>query len=193
MKSNLPRTKRIAYLSILVALAITLRLLKTALFGPVQFINFPGVFTVLGGILFGPMAGFVIGFGSFLFSDIIIGLPGLWTATTSLSMGVIGIISGLIWMRRDKEKISKAALGVSTYILILFYDIFTSVILLVVMMRLDWISALTIGILGLFLPVPASGGFMIGVGPITEFTTTMFVVLIFMVLIKNHNIIWPKK
>lgn len=193
MKSGLPRTKRIAYLSILVALAITLRLLKTALFGPVQFINFPGVFTVLGGMLFGPLAGFVIGFGSFLFSDIMIGLPGLWTVTTSLSMGVIGIISGLIWMRKDKEKISKAALGVSTYVLILFYDIFTSVILLVVMMRLDWISALTIGILGLFLPVPASGGLMIGVGPITEFTTTMFVVLIFMALIKNRSIIGIKQ
>lgn len=192
MKRDLPRTKRIAYLSIFVALAITLRLLKTALFGPIQFINFPGVFTVLGGIMFGPLAGFIIGFGSFLFSDIMIGLPGLWTATTSVSMGAIGIISGLIWIRKERGAISKAALGVGTYILVLFYDILTSVVLLV-FMGLNWVEAVTIGILGLFIPVPASGGIMVGVGPITEFTTAMFVVLIYVALIKNQSLVWMKQ
>ena len=97
MKSGLPRTKKITYTAILIALAVSLRLVKVALFGPVQFVNFPGIFTIVGGILFGPSVGIAVGFASYLFSDIMIGLPGPWTVVNAALMASLGLISGLIW------------------------------------------------------------------------------------------------
>jgi energy-coupling factor transport system substrate-specific component len=188
MKSGLPRTKKITYTAILIALAVSLRLVKVALFGPVQFVNFPGIFTIVGGILFGPSVGIAVGFASYLFSDIMIGLPGPWTVVNAVLMASFGLISGLIWGRNGYRKVTKIGLGIGTFVMMLAFDIISSGILLVMVLGGNWLYAFTIGLIGLFVPSPVSGGFMIGVGPITEVTTTILVVTIVNILIRNRGV-----
>lgn len=183
---RLSRTQKITYTSLLIALAASLRLVKYALFGPVQFINFPGIFTILGGILFGPVTGGAVGVASYLISDIIIGFPGPWTAVNSLMMGVVGFGAGLLWNRKDKNKISKTGMLIGCYIIMFAFDVVTSWILLV-MIGWDAIYALVIGLLGLFIPTPASGGWMVAVGPITEFTTASVIAMLVQVLARNRT------
>jgi energy-coupling factor transport system substrate-specific component len=188
MKSGLPRTKKITYTAILIALAVSLRLVKVALFGPVQFVNFPGIFTIVGGILFGPSVGIAVGFASYLFSDIMIGLPGPWTVVNAVLMASFGLISGLIWGRNGYRKVTKIGLGIGTFVMMFAFDIISSGILLVMVLGGNWLNAFAIGLIGLFLPSPVSGGFMIGVGPITEVTTTILVVTIVNILIRNRGV-----
>ena len=181
MKVELPRTKRITYTAILIALAVTLRLIKYALFGPIQFVNFPGIFTLMSGVLFGPVTGVTVGFASYLFSDIILG-AGPWTAVNAFFMAILGLVSGLIWSRKDKTKISKAGLGVGAYVLMFAFDVTTSWLLLITI-GVEWFTALMFGLIGLFLP--ASGGFQIGVGPITEATTAVLTVTLVFALSRS--------
>jgi len=182
MKSGLPRTKKITYTAILIALAVSLRLIKYALFGPMQFVNFPGIFTLISGVLFGPVTGITVGFASYVFSDILIGLPGPWTVVNSFFMAVLGLASGLIWSRKDKTKISKAGLGIGAFVLMFAFDI-TSSWLLLITMGVEWFTALVIGLIGLFLP--ASGGFLIAVGPLTEGTTAVLTVMLVHALVRG--------
>jgi energy-coupling factor transport system substrate-specific component len=188
MKGGLPRTKKITYTAIIIALAVSLRLVKVALFGPVQFVNFPGIFTIVGGTLFGPSVGIAVGFASYLFSDIMIGLPGPWTVVNAVLMASLGLISGLIWGRNGYGKVTKIGLGIGTFVMMLAFDIISSGILLVMVLGGNWLYAFTIGLIGLFVPSPVSGGFMIGVGPITEVTTTILVVTIVNILIRNRGV-----
>jgi len=188
MKVGLSRTKKITYTAIVIALAVSLRLVKVALFGPVQFVNFPGIFTIVGGILFGPSVGIAVGFASYLFSDIMIGLPGPWTVVNAVLMASLGLISGLIWGRNGYGKVTKIGLGIGTFVMMLAFDIISSGILLVMVLGGNWLYAFTIGLIGLFVPSPVSGGFMIGVGPITEVTTTILVVTIVNILIRNRGV-----
>ncbi|MGQ9759576.1 MAG: ECF transporter S component [Candidatus Methanomethylicaceae archaeon] len=181
MRSGLPRVKKITYTAIVISLAVTLRLIKYQLFGPIQFINFPAVFTIVGGALFGPSSGLVVGIASYLLSDIII-LPGPWTLVNSTLMGGVGALSGLLWGMNSQRTISKLGLGVGTYLMLLAFDI-TNSWALFALIGFDWVSALWIGIIGLFLP--AAGGFMYAVGPITEATTAILVVTIVTILKRN--------
>jgi len=187
MKNGLPRTKRITYTAIVIALAVSLRLVKYALFGPVQFVNFPGIFTIVGGVLFGPSVGIAVGFASYVFSDIMIGLPGPWTVVNAVLMASLGLISGLIWGRNGYGKVTKIGLGIGTFVMMLAFDIVSSGILLVMVLGGNWLYAFTIGLIGLFVPSPVSGGFMFAVGPITEATTTILVVTIVSILIKSKT------
>ncbi len=183
---KISRTQKITYTSLLIALAASLRLVKYALFGPVQFINFPGIFTILGGIFFGPVTGGAVGVASYIISDMIIGFPGPWTAVNCLMMGAVGFGSGLIWNRKEKSKISRTGLLVGCYIIMFAFDVMTSWILLV-MIGWDFVYALVIGLLGLFVPTPASGGWMVAVGPITEFTTAFVIAMLVQVLARNRT------
>lgn len=182
MREEIPRVKRITYTAIVIALAVTLRLIKHSILGLIQFINFPAVFTIVGGSLLGPSSGLVTGIASYIISDIMIGLPGPWTFVNALLMGGVGLLTGLIWGRNNAKKISKLGLAVGTYITLLAFDISNSWALLM-LMGFDWFSALIIGIVGLFLP--AAGGYLYAVGPITEATTTVLVVTIVSLLKKN--------
>ncbi|MEJ5292784.1 MAG: ECF transporter S component [Candidatus Methanosuratincola sp.] len=183
---KLSRTQKITYTSLLIALAASLRLVKYALFGPVQFINFPGIFTVLGGIFFGPVTGGTVGIASYVISDIIIGSPGPWTVVNSLMMGAVGFGFGLLFNGRDKSKISKTGLLIGCYMIMFAFDVVTSWVLLV-LIGWDVSYALLIGLLGLFIPTPASGGWMVAVGPITEFTTASVVAMLVQLLAKNRS------
>ncbi|MEM4720740.1 MAG: ECF transporter S component [Candidatus Methanomethylicaceae archaeon] len=182
MEERLPRVKTVTYTAMVIALAVSLRLIKYSLFGSIQFVNFPAVFTIIGGALLGPSSGAVIGFSSYVLSDIMIGLPGPWTAVNSILMAGFGFLSGLIWGRSGVKQIGKLGLAVGAYIMLLAFDITNSWALLVIM-GFDWLSALIIGIVGLFLP--AAGGYLYGVGPITEATTVILIVTIVSMLKKN--------
>ncbi len=182
MKAVLPRTKMISYTAIMIALAISLRILKHALVGPFQFVNFPGVFTILAGVTFGPVTGMVVGFASYLLSDMMIGLPGLWTAVNAPLMAVVGAVSGLIWGWRNKLHISKIGLGISTYVMMFAFDVLASWILWA-LIGYDWVTALVVSMIGLF--IPAGGGFLFAVGPITEAVTAILVVTLVFALARG--------
>jgi len=155
-----------------VAMSSAFRLIKHIALGSVQFVNFPAVFTILGGLLLGPAAGFLIGFLSFLVSDIFIGFAGVWTIATSLSMGLIGTLTPFACRIRNND--SLARLAVSAYLLLLLYDVLSSVLLLVPTTSLQ--VAFSMSIIGLFLP---SSVVFYPVGLVTEAVTTSLIVLIY--------------
>ena len=181
MKSGLNRTRKITYAAILIALAASLRLTKHLLFGPLQFINFPGIFAIVGGIVFGPVTGMTVGFTTYLLSDFLLG-AGPWTVVNALLMGFFGALSGILW-RRTNGSFSKIAMGIGVYVIMFAFDILSSWILNMVF---GWSPtvALIYGLMGLFMPNPA-GGFMIGVGPITEATTAIVVVSIVGLMVRG--------
>jgi uncharacterized membrane protein len=178
------RTKKITYTAMIIALAVTLRILKAYLFGPVQFVNFPGVFTIVAGVLFGPVVGMTVGFSSFTLSDIMIGLPGPWTVINSVIMSGLGFASGLIWGRNGYGKITKTGLAVGSFLLMFVYDILSSTLFYFLTSQ-NVVTTFFLGLQGLFLPSPSSGGWMILPGPTTEFTTTLLIVTIIGVLVKS--------
>ncbi|MBC7112875.1 MAG: ECF transporter S component [Candidatus Methanomethyliales bacterium] len=182
MIERLPRVKKVTYTAMVIALAVSLRIIKYSLFGSVQFVNFPAVFTIIGGALLGPSSGLAAGLTTYILSDIMIGLPGPWTIVNSVLMGGVGFLSGLIWGRNSVKQVGKLGLAVGSYIMLLAFDITNSWALLVIM-GFDWFSALIVGIVGLFLP--AAGGYLYGVGPITELTTVLLIVTIVSMLKKN--------
>jgi energy-coupling factor transport system substrate-specific component len=177
----LPTSRRIAYIGMLTSLAIILRIIKHMIIGPIQFINFPAAFTIIGSCLLGPITGFIIGFSSYFISDIMIGLPGLWTFVNGFLMGFFGIINGLIWGRN--KNYNKIGIAISSYIILFSFDILSSWILYI-LIGFDWIYALIISIIGLFLPV--AGGFLYAVGPITEFITVLLIISIIHIIRKNN-------
>jgi energy-coupling factor transport system substrate-specific component len=188
-KIGLSRTKKITFTAMLIALAVSLRIIKYSMFGPLQFVNFPAIFTIVGGVVFGPIVGLTVGLSSYLLSDMVLG-AGPWTVVNAVFIGGVGIITGLIWGRRPFHKIKKIELGIGVYLLMLGFDIFNSWALNIIW-GYPWLWSLIYGILGLFMP--AGGGYMIGVGPITEATTTVLTVSIVFVLARsrinlNHKI-----
>ncbi len=183
MRSDLGRTRKITYTAIMIALAVSLRIMKHMLFSGFQFISFPAVFTIASGILFGPTMGLSVGIASYLLSDILLGLPGYWTFVNALLMGAFGVLGGLVF-RRVNINFSKIAMGIAVYIMVFAFDILSSGLLYMI---IGWppTVAFTWGIIGLFLPVPIAGGFVFAVGPITETTTTVVVVAIVAILLKS--------
>lgn len=165
-----PETKEITLIANLTATAVALRIIKHTIIGPFQFINFPCAFSVIAGIMLGPINGLITGMLTFIVSDIFLGL-GPWTFITSTLSGIIGLISGLIW---KTKKISKIEVLILSYLLFLIYDITSSFLLYLPFMPPT--EAFTIGIIGLFLPI--MGGYLYAVGPITEFSTAMITSII---------------
>lgn len=183
MRNDLGRTRKITYTAIMIALAVSLRIMKHMLFSGFQFISFPAVFTITSGILFGPTMGVTVGIASYLLSDILIGMPGYWTFVNALLMGFIGGVSGLIF-RRINLDFSKIAMGIVVYILLFVFDVLSSGLLYMIV-GFPALQAFVIGFLGLFLPVPIAGGFVFGIGPITETTSAIVVVAIVAILLRS--------
>ncbi len=161
-----------AMTAVFIALASTLRLFKNAIFGPAQFVNFPAIFTVMGGLMFGYVAGAFIGVMSFVVSDILLGYAGVWTVFTSLSMGFVGILSS--FLGRINVDSSALGLAVCSYLLILIYDILSSVALLIPLVPIQ--TAFLWSIIGLFLPSSVA---LYPVGLVTEIVTVVLIVLIY--------------
>lgn len=161
-----------AITAVFIALASTLRLFKHVIFGPTQFVNFPAIFTVMGGLMFGYAAGAFIGVMSFVVSDVLLGYAGVWTVFTSLSMGLVGILSS--FLGRINADSSALSLGVCSYLLILTYDVLSSVVLLIPLVPIQ--TAFLWSIIGLFLP---SSVVLYPVGLVTEIVTVVLIVLIY--------------
>ncbi len=162
--------RKIALIANMAASAVALRLIKHIIAGPIQFINIPCMFAIISGTIFGPMYGLLVGFLSFIVSDIFLGL-GLWSFITSSLCGFIGFLSGIIWKGKCT---SKAEVLIISYLLLLMYDILSSTILYLLFM--PPLEAFIISIIGLFLPV--MGGYLYAVGPITEFSSAFLTSII---------------
>jgi len=164
------RIKQQVVTAFFIALASALRLLKHVVAGPVQFVNFPGVFTIIGGLLFGYLAGALIGVMSFVVSDLLLGYAGVWTVFTSLAMGLVGIFSS--FLNRIDADSSRLSLGVCSYLLILTYDILSSMALLILLVPFQ--TAIIWAVVGLFLPSSIA---LYPIGLVTEIVTVALIVL----------------
>ena len=117
---------------------------------------------MVAGKLAGASAGALTGFLAFLLSDLIIGL-GPWTPVNGMLAGLIGATWSLL-KSNDNFPTLFAAAFLSTFA----YDILSSFMLYLLFIRSPWL-ALTYSVVGLFVPV--MGGYLVGVGPITETIT----------------------
>ena len=158
------KSLRISLIAVLTGLGVAFRVSKNAI-TQIQFINIPLAFTMVGGYLGGPLVGGTVGLFTFIISDFVI-LPGPWTVVDSLLASVIGVLWGSI--RRFVS--GRLQIFIAAFFSELLYDIVSSVILYIVI-GMDVMKALAIGIVGLFLPV--CGGFIFGIGPMTEISTAL--------------------
>ncbi|MHA1754477.1 MAG: ECF transporter S component [Candidatus Odinarchaeia archaeon] len=162
-------TLRMVLTAIFTSLSVALRVFKHLIIGPVQVINLPAVICFITALEIGAIPGFTVGFLSFLISDLLLGF-GIWTFVTASFMGLIGGILGLF-----KEKFKgKLLLFMVLFIFLFLNDVGTSVLLYIII-GFQPLDALVVGLIGLFLP--AGGGYMFAVGPITEISTSILVVL----------------
>ncbi|RLE76030.1 MAG: hypothetical protein DRJ44_04785 [Thermoprotei archaeon] len=153
--------------ALLVGLSVLFRYAKNV-FTTVQFVNFPLVFCIFSGLFFGSRVGFAVGFLSYVISDFLI-LPGVWTFVNSLLAGLIGLLWGILGKRFIRYRIEFFVL---VFLSVFLFDIASSVILYLIF-GFSLLDAFVWGVVGLFLPV--FGGKLIGVGPITEASTSFIV------------------
>lgn len=158
----LPRSLKISHISMMAASAITLRVLKNWGLGPIQFINIPLAFGFIASYFYGSFAGALVAAISHSISDLMI-FPGPWTIINSLLMAIIAMGGSLI---RGGELFELIYL----YLLVFTYDILSSIIGWIIL-GMNLINALLLSIIGLF--IPAGGGWLIMVGPITEIITSI--------------------
>lgn len=171
------RSLKIAIVSILAATAITIRVAKNWIVGSFQFINVALVFGFIGSIILDPLSGGLVAFLSQLISDLLI-WPGPWTPVTSITAFIAAALGALAKHTKYQE-----FQIIILYLCTFFYDIITS-FLTYFILGLSLTNSLILGIIGLFLPV--QGGWMFGIGPITEFTTSLLTVLLVKVLKRNN-------
>ncbi|MEM2906907.1 MAG: ECF transporter S component [Candidatus Odinarchaeota archaeon] len=164
------KTLELTITALLSALAISLRLFKHLILGPIQVINIPAAISIVTALILGGIAGASVGLISIIGSDLILGF-GLWTIVTSLFLVAISILISTL-----RNKLADRTQLFSILIVILFInDVFTSTILYMIL-GFEFNTALITSIIGLFLP--AGGGYMIAPGPITEISTSLLVVTI---------------
>lgn len=161
--------RSVALISVFTALGLALRVAKN-LATSVQFVNFPLLFGFLAASFAGPFAGFLTTSLIYLLSDLLI-LPGVWTLTNMLLGGLVAAAFGAA---------SQALKGFEyrfalAFLLCFLFDISSSMVLYV-LFGIPPLQALVVGLVGLFLPV--MGGYLIGVGPLTEFTTAFLSVVL---------------
>lgn len=84
--------------------------------------------TILAALKYGPKYGFITGFFTMLISDFYLGLPGPWTLYTAPSFGFVGLLAGIVGVKKqftlkyDKAKLASMAGGLT-----LIYDILTNI------------------------------------------------------------------
>ncbi|MEM1509487.1 MAG: hypothetical protein QW291_07495 [Thermofilaceae archaeon] len=155
--------KTIANISLFTALAVSFRLLKHVIAGAFQLVNFPLSFAMIAGYFSGSLAGMLTGALSFYLSDLLLGL-GPWTLVNSTLAAGIGAVWGVL----RKSRSMGWPLFILAFISTFAYDVLSSFLLYMLFIRETW-YALVYALIGLFLP--SMGGYMVGVGPITETLT----------------------
>ncbi len=152
---------RAATSGVMSAAAAALRLAKHLVLGGLQFVNVPLAFAMASGAEFGPAVGGTVGAVAFLASDLVLG-PGPWTALDSALAAAVGAAWG---MARPS---GRARVLAAAFLSTLAYDLASSILFYLVL-GMTPVQAAAAGILGLFLP--AAGGGLVGVGPVTEAAT----------------------
>ncbi|MCD6369039.1 MAG: hypothetical protein J7L38_04495 [Thermoproteales archaeon] len=175
---------KVSVIAMLTSLSILFRIAKN-LFTVVQFVNFPLLFAMLGGALYGFHIGFLVGLFSFVVSDLVVGL-GAWTFIDGLLAGVIGGSWAMIIKAMDRGGFFLTV----AYLSVLLYDVSSSAGLYM-LFGLRPLDALVLGFLGLF--SPAYGGYLFGVGVVTELTTSLLFLLTFRALEKRGVGLWMRK
>ena len=178
--------KWIAIVACFVALSSSLRFFKHVGTGPIQFVNFPAIFTIMGGLMFGHKAGALIGTLSFAASDLLIGSVGPWTVYCSLSMGLVGAASPFMRRMEGGSSPNLLGLGVGSYLLVLAYDVLSSIMFWALMVPIPMVLILTLT--GLFLPSPRT---FYPVGLVTEMVTVALIMLIYPPLRKAWKEVRP--
>ncbi|MHA1917175.1 MAG: hypothetical protein ACTSUV_02550 [Candidatus Ranarchaeia archaeon] len=166
------KSRLIPLTAILTSLSIVLRLIKHAAVGGIQFINLIAVITFITAIILGPYSSMFVGFFSFIISDFFIGLPGPWSITNGVILGLLSIIPSLLW-HKNERKPEYLELVIVVFILEFIYDLFSSFFGLIIWSGLPIHEGLILSLAGLFFPV--MGGFIFLIGPITELTTSVLV------------------
>ena len=164
-------TLYITMTSMLIALAAVLRLIKHIYFGSFQFINLPAIIAFLAAIMLGWKSGAMVGGSSYIVSDFFLAFPGPWTLTNSLLLGLLAGIAGMIFTHNEIDSTPKVF--VVSFLLLFIFDILSSWVLLFWIVGGSWLQTLLLSLLGLF--VPLSGGFMFGIGPITELVSSFLI------------------
>lgn len=128
----------------------------------------PTVFLVIiGGVVAGPVPGFIIGWLSMTISDIATPLgAGYWTIETSALMAVVGLFSGVLWHR--SSNISRIRMAVGGYLLAVLFDIGTAIVDSVV-----YSYPLMASIMGLYVPFLSGGLSPYPFGLALELTTAV--------------------
>lgn len=163
------RSSDVAVVSVLTALAVTFRYAKNSV-TTFQFVNIPLALAYLAAGLFSPYVGLTVAALSYLISDLII-FPGIWTLVNSVLAAVVALFFGVFYRRFR----SRVMVFILAFLLTFFYDVFSSSLLYVVFGLKPW-EAFVWGFIGLFLPI--MGGGMIGVGPLTEFSTSLLALVL---------------
>ncbi|ABL77434.1 ECF transporter S component [Thermofilum pendens] len=159
--------RRIAAVAVFTSTAVVFRVAKN-LVTTVQFVNIPLAMAFVSSAILGYKEGFLVGFLSYVLSDMLIG-PGFWTLVNPFLAGAFSAVFGFSY-RRGLEK---TYLFVSAFLSCFLFDVTTSVLFYMIF-GLKPLDALVFGLLGLFVPVV--GGFLVGVGPLTEFSTSALAV-----------------
>ncbi len=168
-------TREVAVTAIFVATAVAGRIALA--FIPNVSLAFPVIF--LSAILFGYKIGGVVGFLTYIISDLYLG-PGPWTIINASLAALVGMLTGLL---RFKIVSDKFILFTSVVLLTLFFDISSSVL----SMSLFGVSPI-IAIIGLFMPI-FIGFIPYPMGPVHEITNGILTILLTHNLQKNHLIL----
>ena len=182
---NRNRLSKLAFVAAFTSLIVSSRIIMVNL----PNIKLVAFFVITGGIIAGPLSGFVLGALSMIVSDVAFFGAGFWTIITSISMGTLGLIGGKLWHKRKREP-SRLELGVVSYIITLAYDIVTSIITIPIILSImqDSPAVVTLiifsAITGLFVPL---GSFLWPAGPAHEFSTAFLAAIIIPILMKIIN------
>ncbi|MEZ0346745.1 MAG: ECF transporter S component [Infirmifilum sp.] len=169
-------SRELAVAAVFVSLSVSLRIVKNALTS-IQFLNIPLLFALVASAIYGSKIGFLVGFFSYFLSDLMI-FPGIWTLVNSTCAGLTAFFYHFV----AKSSEGKTVHFVVTFLFLLAFDVITST-LLYIAFGLEFLKAVIFSFVGLFLPV--MGGYLIGVGPLTEALTSLLVVLLIEEIIKR--------
>ncbi|MCS7105390.1 MAG: hypothetical protein NZ954_07520 [Thermofilaceae archaeon] len=170
----------VALTSVFTALGVVFRLLKHAVVGSFQFFNAPLTVAMVAAYVGGPVVGALSGMLSFVASDVFLGL-GLWTPVNASLAGFIGVVWGIV----KGHHLGSLALFSFAFLSVFIYDILSSLVLYLFFLGNFWV-ALVYSFVGLYLPV--MGGYMFGIGPLTELVTSGVTTAVIMRLRKHGSI-----
>ena len=120
---------------------------------------------IIGGVVAGPIPGFIIGWLSMTISDLATPLgAGYWTFETSAAMAFVGLLAGLLWHKASN--INRTRMMVVGFLLTVLFDIATAIVDAVIYNYPWWIS-----IMGLYVPFLMGGLSPYPFGLVHEVTT----------------------